>query len=73
MTYEEKRALYIAFSQILTDAGLNTQTIKEIVLQEIQNKVDRAVKQAMKSLDSESIRGNYVQDRIHSILTNDYV
>ena len=43
MTYEEKRELRLQISQMLADAGINQGTLKEVVKQEISNKVERAV------------------------------
>ena len=44
MNYEEKRQTYLAISQLLADADLNQHTIREMVEKEINNKVDREVK-----------------------------
>ena len=52
MTYEEKRELRLQISQLLADAGLNQKTIKDMVEEEIKNKVERAVDQGLKSLNS---------------------
>ena len=52
MTYEEKRELRLQISQLLADAGLNQKTIKDIVEEEIKNKVERAIDQCLKSLNS---------------------
>ena len=64
MTYEEKRELRLQISQLLADAGLNQKAIKDMVETEIKNKVDRAVEQTIKSLNSECSSGNYFQDRV---------
>ena len=64
MTYEEKRELRLQISQLLADAGLNQKVIKELVEDEIRNKVNRAVEQTIKSLNSECSSGNYFQDRV---------
>lgn len=63
MNYEEKRELRLQISQLLADAGLNQGTIKEIVEQEIQNKVDRAIEQVIK---------NYAKERIDKLFSNTY-
>lgn len=68
MTYEEKRELRLQISQLLADAGLNQAAIKELVEKEISNKVERAVEQIIKSLDAQSVSGNYVGDRVAKIL-----
>ena len=73
MTYEEKRELRLQISQLLADAGLNQATIKQIVNEEIQNKVNRAIDQALKSLDAQCSSGNYVEDRIKKLLCNTYL
>ena len=73
MTYEEKRELRLQISQLLADAGLNQKTIKDIVEEEIKNKVERAIDQCLKSLNSECYSGNYVSERIKNLLNNTYL
>ena len=73
MTYEEKRELRLQISQLLADAGLNQKVIKEIVEEEIKNKVERAVYQALKSLDAQCSSGHYVETRITNLLNNTYL
>ena len=73
MTYEEKRELRLQISQLLADAGLNQQKIKEIVEEEIRNKVDRAIEQVLKSLDAQCSSGHYVEDQIRKLLNNTYL
>ena len=68
MTYEEKRELRLQISQLLADAGLNQKVIKDMVETEIKNKIDRAIEQCLKSLNSQCYSGNYVQERIDSYL-----
>lgn len=68
MTYEEKRELRLQISQLLADAGLNQKAIKDMVEAEIKNKIDRAIEQAINSLNSECSSGNYVRQRIDSYL-----
>ena len=72
MTYEEKRELRLQISQVLSDAGLNQKTIKDMVEQEIKNKVERAVDQCLNSLNSECQSGDYVSERIRKFLMNKY-
>lgn len=73
MNYEEKRELRLQISQLLADAGLNQATIKEIVEQEIRNKVDRAIEQVIKRLDAECSSGDYVKERIEKLFNNIYL
>lgn len=68
MIYEEKRELRLQISQLLADAGLNQKVIKDMVETEIKNKVDRAIEQAINSLNSECSSGNFVKQRIDSYL-----
>lgn len=73
MNYEEKRELRLQISQLLADAGLNQGAIKEIVEQEIRNKVDRAIEQVLRKLDSQCSSGDYVGDRINWMFRNTYL
>jgi len=73
MTYEEKRELRLQISQLLADAGLNQKTIKDMVEEEIKNKVERAVDQGLKSLNSQCHSGDYVSERIRKLLSNTYL
>lgn len=73
MNYEEKRELRLQISQLLADAGLNQGTIKEIVEQEIRNKVDRAIEQVIKNLNSQCKSGDYVKERIEKLFSNTYL
>ena len=43
MTYEEKRELRLQISQLLADAGINRQTLKEMVKDEMNKKIDQAI------------------------------
>lgn len=72
MNYEEKRELRLQISQLLADAGLNQATIKEMVENEIRNKVDRSITQTLAKLDKESSGGDYIRDRITDYLKHDY-
>ena len=73
MNYEEKRELRLQISQLLADAGLNQGTIKEIVEQEIRNKVGRAIEQVFISLNTQCSSGDYVKERIEWLFRNVYV
>ena len=70
MTYEEKRELRLQISQLLADAGLNQGKIKEIVNEEIKNKVERAVDQAMNHLNAQCSSGDYMQERVKVYLSS---
>ena len=72
MTYDEKRALHVEISQMLADAGLNQGEIKRIVEEEIKNKVERAVDQVIKRLNSETSSGDYFGEEISRLLHNTY-
>lgn len=69
MNYEEKRELRLQISQLLADAGLNQKKIKDIVDQEIKNKVDRAIDQKLKALDSQCYSGDYIKERLNEIFS----
>lgn len=73
MMYEEKRELRLQISQLLADAGLNQGVIKEMVEEEIRNKVERAIDQVIKKLDSETSNGNYVEAKLKSMFNNIYL
>ena len=73
MTYEEKRELRLQISQMLADAGLNQKVIKDMVHEEIKNKVERAVDQVIKSLNAECYSGDYIGENIRSMLHNTYI
>ena len=73
MMYEEKKEIRKQMSQMLADVGLNQGTIKEMVLEEIKSKVDRAVNQTIESLDAECSSGNYIKETILGYLKNDYI
>ena len=72
MTYDEKRALHMEISQMLADAGLNQGEIKRIVEEEIKNKVERAVEQVIKKLNSGTSSGDYFDEQIKRLLRNTY-
>ncbi len=68
MTYDEKRELRLQISQLLADAGLNQGAIKEMVKEELKNKIDRALDQRLASLDAECSSGNYLKEQITHLL-----
>jgi len=70
MTYEEKRELRLQISQLLADAGLNQKTIKDIVNEEIVHKVDRAIDQALISLNAQCSSGDYIQETVDHIFNS---
>lgn len=59
MTYEEKRELRLQISQLLADAGLNQETLKEMAREELDKKNERAIKQVVE---------NRVKDMMPSML-----
>lgn len=60
MTYEEKRELRLQISQLLADAGLNQQALKEMVEKEVQNKVGRAVEQVVEPMVNQFFSNRYI-------------
>ncbi len=64
MNYEEKRELRLQISQLLADVGLNQATIKNMVTEEIRNKVSRAIEQSVVSLNAECSSGDYIKDKV---------
>ena len=67
MNYEEKRELRIQISQMLADAGLNQKVIKDMVEEEIRNKVSRAVDQGLIQLNSQCSSGDFIKERVDKI------
>lgn len=67
MNYEEKRELRIQISQLLADAGLNQKVIKDIVMEEVRNKVERAVEQGLTQLNSQCSSGDFIKEYVNSI------
>ena len=67
MTYEEKRELRLQISQLLADAGLNQKVIKDIVNEEICNKVERAIDQCLDSLNKQCSSGDYIKEQVDKI------
>ena len=60
MTYEEKRELRLQVSQLLADAGLNQQALKEMVKDEVEKKVDRTVEQVVTPMVKEFLSNRYI-------------
>ena len=73
MNYEEKRELRLQISQLLADAGLNQKVIKDIVNEEIRNKVEKAIDQTIRSLNAETSNGDYIRTQISKLLSNTYL
>lgn len=67
MTYEEKRELRLQISQLLADAGLNQKAIKDIVEEEIRNKVNRAVDQGLQHLNIQCSSGDFIKEHVDHI------
>ena len=65
MNLEEKRELRLQISQMLADAGLNQGTLKEMVVNTINAKVDRAVDQCFKRLNAETSSGDFVSEYVN--------
>ena len=82
MTLEEKRALHIEISQLLADANINQNTIKQMVEEAINKKVEKAIdnyfsNKADEHITDEIIRqvnrftaGRYLIDTVEKILKN---
>ena len=75
MTYEEKRELRLQISQLLADAGLNQQSLREMVEKEVKNKVNRAVEQCVEPevrnfMNNRYIIGNCTERAIKEELKN---
>lgn len=49
MTYEEKRELRLQISQLLADAGLNQEVLKQMTREELEKKSERAIKQVVEN------------------------
>lgn len=64
MTYEEKRELRLQISQMLADAGINQSTLKEMVKQEISNKVERIVAELTNSKNQDEVR-RFIKGRVY--------
>ena len=70
MNYEEKRELRLQISQLLADAGLNQGRTKEIVEEEIHNKVNRVIDQKLNSLNAQCMSGDYIKDCVDNIFSS---
>lgn len=69
MTFEEKRELHKAISQMLADAGINQTTLAEMAQHEISNKAERAVQQEIQKMDAE-INGNSIAKMLRNKINN---
>lgn len=70
MNYEEKRELRLQISQMLADAGINQAYLKEIVLDTLNKKVNKAIDECIASLNAESKSGNFMQEFIDKRMNN---
>ena len=70
MDYEEKREIKRQISQLLADAGVNQQTLKEMAEEEIKNKVTRSIEQSINEISNSWCDGfkGYVRARIDTLL-----
>lgn len=74
MTYEEKLEFRKVISQLLADAGLNQATLKQMVEDEVKNKVARAVQQTIDKLDKEAYCSeNYIEMLVKDFITRVYL
>lgn len=73
MNFEEKRELRLQISQMLADAGLNQGTLKEMVINTINAKVDRAVDQCFKKLNSETRSGDFISSYVRTQINNTFL
>lgn len=62
----EEIALRQEIRQILNEAGYNKNTMKDLVLGMLNEEIEKATKQAIKSKDNEG----YIQDRTDRIIKN---
>lgn len=72
MNLEEKRELRLQISQMLADAGLNQGTLKEMVINTINAKIDRAVNQCFERLNAETSSGDFVREYIHKQINHTF-
>lgn len=70
MNYEEKRELRLQISQMLADAGINQAYLKEIVLDTLNKKVNKAIDEGIASLNAESNSGNFIREFINKRMNN---
>lgn len=69
MTYEERRELRLQISQLLADAGINQDTLKEMAREELEKKSERAIKQVVEHRVKEMLPGilrREIQSNIYS-------
>ena len=69
MTFEEKRELHKAISQMLADAGINQATLKEMAQEEVSKKAESAVQQEIQKMDAE-INGNSIAKMLRNKINN---
>ena len=75
MDYEERREVKRQISQLLADAGINQQTLKEMVKEEIDNKIKRAIEQETERIGefySDGFKG-YIKNKVTDILGSYWV
>lgn len=72
MNLEEKRELRLQISQMLADAGLNQGMLKEIVIDTINAKADRAVDQCFKRLNAETSSGDFIGSYVRTQINNNF-
>lgn len=71
--YEERKEIKKQVSQLLADNGLNRGTIKEIILEEIRNKVNGVVDDTIKSLDAQCSSGNWMKEQALRYFKDQYL
>jgi len=69
MTYEEKRELRLQISQMLADAGINQSTLREMVKQEISNKVERVVTEMANPNNQDGV-WQFIKERVYERVDN---
>lgn len=72
MTYEEKRELRLQISQMLADAGINQGTLKEMVKQEISNKVERTIAEMTNPNNQDGV-WQFIKERIYQYVDDNWV
>lgn len=71
--YEERKEIKKQVSQLLADNGLNRATIKDIILEEIHNKVNQVVDNTVRSLDAECSSGNWMKEQAMRYFKDQYL
>ena len=73
MTYEEKRELRLQISQLLADAGINQETLKELAREELEKKSERAIEQVIENRMKEilSMLRREIQSNLYSAVKNE--